>query len=109
MKYGISYQTLLPGIFLIGILVTVFESVCTGQVYIPTLVLMTKDASGLKWMLLLLLYNLMFILPLVIIFIAVFKGVKTPRLLEWSKRNVFISKLGLGCFFLLLAAVMLMV
>jgi len=108
MKHGLAYKTLLPGIFVISVLVTIFESVCTGQVYIPTLVLMTKDASGFKWVLLLLLYNLMFILPLVIIFIAVFKGVKTPRLLQWSKQNVFISKLGLGCFFLLLAAVMLL-
>ena len=107
MRRSLTYKVLLPGIFFIGIIVTVLESVCTGQVYIPTLVLIAKDTANLKWVMLLLLYNLMFILPLVVIFIAVYKGVNTPRLIEWSRQNVIFSKFMLGCFFIMLAVLML--
>jgi cytochrome c biogenesis protein CcdA len=106
MKEGLSYKAILPAVFLVGILVTILESVCTGQVYIPTLVLMAKDTAGAKWFTLLLLYNLMFIIPLAIIFIAFYKGVNTPRLIKWSKKNVVFSKFSLGCFFILLAIIM---
>ncbi len=103
MKEGLSFKALLPGVFFVGSLVTVLESVCTGQVYIPTLVLMTKESSSVKWFSLLLLYNLMFIIPLAIIFIAFYNGANTPKLIKWSKKNVVFSKFSLGCFFVLLA------
>ena len=38
MWSGLKFRYLLPGAFTVGVLVTVLESVCTGQVYLPTLV-----------------------------------------------------------------------
>jgi cytochrome c biogenesis protein CcdA len=51
----------------------------------------------------LLLYNFMFTIPLVIIFILTYFGLKTQTLLEWSKKNVVISKILLGILFLAMA------
>jgi len=108
MRRGLHYRFLIPGAFVIGVLVTGLESICTGQVYVPTLVLMTKETGpGSCWFRDLLLYNFMFILPLLLLFAAAYSGIKTPVFLRWSKQNVFLGKLVLGSFFLLLAGLML--
>ncbi len=75
------------------------ESVCTGQVYVPTLILMVKATGSGMALMLLLLYNAMFILPLVVVFAATYRGLNTQTLVEWSRRNVVTSKVLLGAFF----------
>jgi hypothetical protein len=107
MRRGLGSTSIIWGGLLIGCAVTVLESVCTGQVYVPTLVLILKDSAFSEfraWMLLLL-YNALFILPLVVVFIAVYFGLRTETLLAWSRRNVVVSKLLLGLFFVLMALV----
>lgn len=108
MRAGLHYRRLLPAAFVIGILVTALESVCTGQVYVPTLALLAKaEGPASRWLGLLLLYNVMFILPLVLLFILAWRGLGTPRLLDWSRRQVVPAKILLGLLFLGLAAAML--
>ena len=109
MRNGLKVRYLLPGAFTVGVLVTVLESVCTGQVYLPTLVLMSREfGAGSRWFGYLLLYNLMFILPLLLLFLAAWRGTSMPVFLNWSKKNVVAGKTALGCLFLLLAALMLL-
>jgi len=64
IKRGLSYKYLIPGAFFIGIFVTLIESICTGQVYLPTLVLLVKENVFEKWIFYLILYNIAFIMPL---------------------------------------------
>lgn len=56
----------------------------------------------------LLLYNLMFIVPLVTVFILTYFGLRTPTLLDWSKKNVVVSKVLLGIFFIILAGLVIL-
>ncbi len=49
----------------------------------------------------------MFMLPIVTVFVLTLQGLKTPRLLEWSRRNVVFSKALLGLFFLGMAGLIL--
>jgi len=105
MRRGLKTGHLILGGLLIGTAVTALESVCTGQVYVPTLVLILKGnalGNSRAW-LYLLAYNLLFILPLVLIFAAVYFGLRTETLLQWSRKNVVFSKILLGLFFVLLA------
>jgi threonine/homoserine/homoserine lactone efflux protein len=108
MRVRVSSGGLLAGALVTGFLVTLLESVCTGQVYLPTLVFLTRhpDLHGRTWALLAL-YNLMFIVPLVVVFVAAYRGVRSQRLVEWSKRNVVWGKFLMGLFFLALALVIL--
>ena len=109
MRSGLKFHYLLAGAFTVGVLVTVLESVCTGQVYLPALVLMSREfGAGSRWFGYLLLYNLMFILPLLLLFLAAWRGTSMPVFLNWSKKNVVAGKTALGCLFLLLAALMLL-
>jgi len=105
---GLGSGRLLAGSFLVGVAVTALESVCTGQIYVPTLVLILKNGGGSGPLALgyLLLYNLMFIAPLLAAFALTYRGLTTRRLLQWSRTNVVASKLAMGCFFVAMAALL---
>lgn len=105
MRRGMGNTSVILGGLFIGTAVTALESVCTGQVYVPTLILILKDStfSEPRAWLLLIFYNVLFVLPLVIIFLAVYFGLKTETLLAWSRRNVVGSKILMGLLFLAMA------
>ncbi len=97
----------LSGTFLLGVMVTAVESVCTGQVYLPTLLFLVNNTAEVShWWGYLFLYNTAFILPLVALFLAVYYGLRMQPLLRLSRWNVMISKLLMGLFFLVLAALL---
>jgi len=101
MRQGLHVRVVILGAFGIGMAVTVLESVCTGQMYIPTMVAVIKTGhSATRAWSYLFLYNLMFILPLVIVLILTYFGLKTETLLDWSRKNVVISKSLMGVFFM---------
>ena len=94
--------------FISGLVVSVLELACTGQVYLPTITFVASQSSmrsiGIRY---LLLYNLLFIMPLLIVFLLAYKGTTSQRLAEISKRNIAFAKLGtamlfiaMGCFLL---------
>jgi hypothetical protein len=108
MKRGLRKRSLLLGGLGIGVVVTALESVCTGQVYVPALVLMIKSGQGVgRSAAYLALYNLIFVMPLVILLALAGWGVRTPALVAWSRKNVAVSKTLLGLFFAGMAAMML--
>lgn len=103
MRINLTTRSLLAGSVVVGCLVTLLESVCTGQVYVPTLVYLSRySESQQRAVGLLLVYNLMFVIPHVIIFVAA-RGITNVRLLAWSRSNVVWSKVIMGLFFVALA------
>ena len=111
MKGGMGHRSVVIGGLVTGVIVTGLESVCTGQIYIPTLVMLIKAGGGysLRAVGYLVAYNLMFVLPLVILFILVYHGLKWQAVLEWSRRNVVSSKILMGLFFLAMAVMMIVI
>ncbi len=99
----------LAAAFMLGAVIAVIEGICTGQVYVPTLALIARQGEGggslYAWGLLAL-YNLMFILPLLVILALtrVFSRVETW--LTFGRKEVLLGKIVLAGFFLALAAVM---
>ena len=108
IRDGAHFKHLAIGAIVTGFLVTLLESVCTGQVYLPALALLAKQyPSSIKWLLFLVLYNVMFIVPLLAIFAAAYAGTGLTTMINWSKRNVVIGKTALGVFFLVLGILIL--
>lgn len=89
---------------LTGFLVTLLEAVCTGQVYLPTIILIAKssDMRLIGW-LYLALYNFLFVLPLLIIVVMVNYGLTWQKLVATSKKTLTVVKIIMGCIMLLLA------
>ncbi|MBD3285227.1 hypothetical protein GF359_02395 [candidate division WOR-3 bacterium] len=90
-----------------GFLVSIFELVCTGQVYLPTLVYMVQTTE--KWskaLIYLVVYNVAFILPLIVVFVLVRFGLTERHLQRFLTRNAALTKVLTGILFLVLAGVM---
>jgi len=92
----------------LGILVTIYELGCTGQVYLPTLMYMVKIEKAFSSYLLLGIYNLGFIIPLLIVFIAAWKGIGSEKLTIWFQKNLAAVKLLSAAFFLLMALLLIL-
>jgi cytochrome c biogenesis protein CcdA len=93
---------------LCGAGVTLLESVCTGQMYLPTLVFMSRDGGGFRAWGMLLLYNILFIVPLFAVFLLGAFGVRSQRLAELTRRHVVPSKILLSLVFFALAVFLLL-
>lgn len=102
VRAGSSFGAGLAGSFVLGALVSMVEFVCTGQVYLPTLVYVAR-AGAARGVLLLAVYNLGFILPLAAVFAAVAAGTSHARLAAFFRARVFASKLALAAVFAALA------
>jgi len=100
-----------PAVLLGGLLcgagVTLLESVCTGQLYLPLLVWLSREGGGARAWSLLLLYNAAFILPLFAVFLLAAFGMQNQRLADWSRRHVVPAKLLLALVFIALAVLLL--
>ena len=93
-----TYRIFIGSVFL-GATVSLFELACTGQVYFPIIGYMVRTTNERFFgFILLIVYNLGFITPLVIIFVLVFKGISSKKIGDFFGKNISIVKL---LFFLL--------
>jgi cytochrome c biogenesis protein CcdA len=90
-----------------GFIVSLLELTCTGQVYLPTILFVSRfqglKASALGY---LALYNFMFIAPLLGVFALVFFGTGSERLSLLFQRQVGRVKLATSLVFFVLAGVL---
>ena len=77
----------LPAAFALGIFVGIFELPCTGGIYLAILGLMSRSYTLMEGLPYLLLYNFIFVLPLILILLMVAYGVAPERANEWRVRH----------------------
>lgn len=100
--------TSIPGAFMVGFLVSLFLLPCTSGPYIVILGLLSSVATRYTALWLLLLYNIIFILPMIFITLAIYFGFTTPeKTEEWRQRKLKILHLIAGVIILLLGVSML--
>lgn len=89
--------------FVTGFFVSLLELACTGQVYLPTIIFVTgvPELRG-HAIAYLILYNLMFILPLVIIFLLTFYGTASKQLTLFFRAKAGTVKLLTALLFAIL-------
>jgi len=108
MKKLIRNVTSIPGAFLIGFIISLFLLPCTSGPYIVILGLLAKVATRNTALLLLLLYNFVFILPMLIITLLIYFGfTTTEKAEEWRKKKLKVLHLIAGIVILLLGIGML--
>ncbi|MCC6625463.1 MAG: hypothetical protein IT385_29760 [Deltaproteobacteria bacterium] len=94
--------------FVTGVVVSLLELACTGQIYLPTIIFMTSvpEARG-EAIANLVLYNVFFVVPLIVVFVMVYYGTTSQKLTAWFRRRAAVVKLGMASFFTLMAVWML--
>lgn len=85
-----------PTVIVLGVLVTLFELPCSLPIYIGSVTILTGLFSWAKVMLYLLWYNLMFIVPILIVFVALLWSKRIFEAKDWQERSNKYMKLMLG-------------
>ncbi len=85
--------------FILGIALSVTELICTGQIYLG-IVYGIHYLDSLYAYIALLFYNLMFVLPLIIIAVIAIKGKGVMATSNWIREHLHIIKLASALFFL---------
>lgn len=97
--------SLIIGAFISGVIISFLEAACTGQTYMPTIAMIVSDnTTAAKGYWLLFLYNILFIIPLLAVFIAVFLGMTSDQIANAARKRVWATKLALAAVFLAIAA-----
>jgi len=87
----------------LGVFVALVELPCTGAVYLAVLALMSMSGFTMDNMTFLVLYNFIFVLPLIIILIFVVKGIHWTAFEEWRQKHKGLMRLFIGLLLLGLA------
>lgn len=91
-----------------GFLVCLLEAVCTGQAYLPTLVFIFKNTSlKLHALSYILLYNTMFVIPLIIVFVLSLAGFSSPDFARFTKRRLGLIKILMAILFFTLGILLI--
>ncbi len=92
-----------PMAFACGMAVSFVEMACTGQVYLPVITIIVREGAAGGY-LFLLLYNIMFVIPLLLVGTAVSLGATSGQLRSFFMKRHAAFKLSMGMLFLFLAA-----
>jgi glutaredoxin len=91
-----------------GFVISLLEFTCTGQVYLPTILFVTHipslRTSAISYVIL---YNVMFIIPLLIIFGTAYWGVTSEQFSFFLQKRVSAIKLATSLLFFTLAGILI--
>jgi len=109
IRKQVGIKVTLIAVIFVGILISILEFGCTGQIYLPTIVyVMGIERFKAKALVDILIYNIMFIIPLVVIFFAVsIFGVRIGKIRENVKNKLYLVKYITAFGFLCLSAIMI--
>ena len=97
----------IPAAVVLGGMVSLFELPCTGSIYLAILSLLGNKMTAAQGIPYLALYNLIFVLPLVIILGIIYLGVSAEKANSWRLEKRKSLRLIIGLVMLLLGAMML--
>lgn len=82
-----AYKASIPGAIVMGIIIGITEFPCSGSVYLAIIGLLSAKVSFLTGILYLLVYNLMFVSPLILIFLLSTNRMITEKMINWQERQ----------------------
>lgn len=93
----------IPAAIILGVLVSMFELPCTGGIYLAILGMLSNSMTRMSAIPYLLLYNIMFIAPLIVILILIYKGYNPAKMekerikeRKWMRLAMGILMVSLG-------------
>ncbi len=104
---GYLQKATLPTIILAAFLVGLCSVPCSGGIYVAITALLASKTTFLTGFLYLLLYNLMFVMPLIILLVLSTNPYTLVKLGEWQQKHKKTQKLVMGLFMIILGAAIL--
>lgn len=107
--HALSKNVTIPGVILLGAFIAGVELPCTGAPYLAIITMLSLNFNAYAF-LMLVLYNLVFVLPLIIILGLVAGGMNLSKVHSWKQDNrggmrlaIGLSLVGLGWLLILIA------
>jgi cytochrome c biogenesis protein CcdA len=97
-----------PAAFVLGILAGLFGFSCTGGIYISILGLMSRNLVAIDGMPYLVLYNVIFVLPLVLVTLLIAFGLPPERVDHWRTENRRTLRLIVGSAMVILGMIIIL-
>ena len=98
----------IPGSIILGIFVAAVELPCTGGPYLAITTLLAKVGFSLNVFLLLVLYNLIFVLPLIVILLLTYFGISTKKISKWKNEKKKWMRLFIGIVMITLGILLIL-
>ena len=98
----------LPGVIFLGAFVAAVELPCTGAPYLAIITLLSQNFDFTAF-LLLVLYNILFVLPLLVITVLVVAGTKVVHIQKWKSKFRHYMRLLTGLLLIFLAWLLIMI
>jgi len=89
-------STKLSTAFSLGVFVALVELPCTGAVYLAVLTLMSFSGVSLDHITMLVLYNIIFVLPLIVILVTMYRGVGDKKMHAWREKHKKLMRAATG-------------
>lgn len=96
------------GVIFLGAFVAAVELPCTGGPYLAIILLLSQNFNFTAF-LLLILYNIIFVLPLVVILVAVMLGTKVQNLAKWKNASRAHMRLAIGITLIILGWLLILI
>ena len=106
--HEMTKKVTLPAMVILGIFVAGVELPCTGGPYLAILVFLSQnfDFTAFMW---LIFYNVIFVMPLIVILLMVYFGLKIQRLKRWKQNNRTYMRLATGVLLILLGWLLILI
>lgn len=96
------------GVMLLGAFVAAVELPCTGAPYLAIITILRIDFTIWAF-LLMILYNIIFVMPLIIILIMVASGTKISSVSKWKEESKGNMRLAMGLMFVALGWILILI
>ena len=98
----------LPAMILLGAFVAGVELPCTGGPYLAILVFLSQNFNfaAFLW---LILYNVIFVMPLIVILFMVYFGTRIQTIKKWKQTNRTYMRLAIGVILILLGWLLILI
>jgi cytochrome c biogenesis protein CcdA len=98
----------IPGSIILGIFVAAVELPCTGGPYLAITTLLAQIGLNMQIFILLVVYNFIFVLPLLVILALVYFGTSTEKLKAWKDEQKKWMRLFMGLVMVALGIVLIL-
>ena len=98
----------LPGVLFLGAFVAGVELPCTGAPYLAILLLLSQNFNFAAF-LMLILYNIIFVMPLIVILLMVYFGFKIQNIKRWKQNNRAYMRLATGVTLIFLGWLLILI
>ncbi|MEX2012334.1 MAG: GAP family protein [Patescibacteria group bacterium] len=105
---SMSSKITVPSVILLGMFVSAVELPCTGAPYLAIISILSVNFNATAF-LMLVLYNIVFVAPLIIILLMVALGVKVSTVKQWKQDNKGYMRLAVGMLLLALGWLLILI